>query len=279
MLGVILGVGASLGWGSSDFLAGVQSRRLKIWVVLAASQVCAVTLLGLILAVRGTGPGDAAFVPLALTAGAAEVLGIGALYRGLAAGPMGVVAPISATSVIVPVVVGIVSGDPLAAWQVAGISLAIAGVVLASREGTTEGVNGSAGIVPALVAAIGFGIFYVMLKEASRDADTLWVVFVARGALLSIVAVGLAVSRPPLVPGSAVTLLILASAGVLDIAGTTMYATATRNGLLSEVAVAASLYPLVTLTLARLLLKERIRLVQRAGGLMALTGVALVAVR
>ena len=231
-----------------------------------------------VVAVRGTGAPDLARLLPAVGGGLAGIAALTGFYRALAIGTMSVVAPIAATGVSVPVVVGIARGDRPAATQLIGIVIAVIGVVLASREhgpGIEDRAGSRAGVALALLAAAGFGCYFVGVQSSAR-ADPVWALLASRVAgvaLLVLVAAvqgGIAVARPG-------RLWPLAVMGVLDVSATGLYAVATRHGLLSVVSVAASLYPLATVVLARVVLGERVRRVQEVGIAAALTGVVLMA--
>jgi drug/metabolite transporter (DMT)-like permease len=229
-------------------------------------------------AVRAKAPPDIGRLVPAAAAGIGGIAGLTAFYRGLAIGTMSIVAPISATGVMVPVIVGVAGGDRPSAIQVAGIASAIVGVVLASRE-HEEGMDrqqaGSASIVLSLIAALGFGSFFVGLRSGAR-ADVAWALVASRSA--GVVVLGLAAAaRPPARVRDRRATIVLVVMGGLDLSANAFYALATRHGLLSVVAVAASLYPLATVLLARVILGERVRRVQEAGIVAALTGVLLIA--
>jgi drug/metabolite transporter (DMT)-like permease len=278
MLGIALALTSSVCWGVADFMGGTQARRISLLRVLLISQ--AVGLLGVtvfIVARRASPPEFVRLLP-AVGGGLAGILALTGFYRALAIGTMSVVAPISATGVVVPVIVGLAQGDRPAALQLAGIAAASVGVVLASREhgpGVEEPAASRASIALALVAAVGFGSFFVGMRASARF-DVAWALFAARaagvGALLAAVAIrgslGSARGRP---------VWPLAVMGLLDLGANALYAVATRHGLLSVVAVAASLYPLATVLLARVLLGERVRRVQELGIVAALAGVVMIA--
>jgi drug/metabolite transporter (DMT)-like permease len=190
---------------------------------------------------------------------------------------MSIVAPISATGAVVPLIVGVAGGDRPAILQVAGLAAAIVGVVLASRErgpGVDGPPAGRASIALALVAALGFGSFFVGLRISAR-ADVPWALFAARITGVACLAAFVWLRRTPIGVGR--SLGPFALVGALDLAANASYALATRHGLLSIVAVAASLYPLATVVLARLLLGERVRRLQEVGIVTALLGIALIA--
>jgi drug/metabolite transporter (DMT)-like permease len=150
-------------------------------------------------------------------------------------------------------------------------------VILASREPVEEGgapPNRTA-IGLALVAAAGFGTFFVGLDRASADADVPWVIVVSRGCSLVLLALAAAVVRPAL-PRDGGSLALLGMIGVLDLGANGLYALATQEGLLSVVSVLGSLYPAVTVVLARVVLAERVARVQEVGVVLALAGVAAI---
>jgi len=230
-----------------------------------------------IIVARGEGPPATEYLLIGALAGLSGLAGLAAFYRGMAVGAMSVVAPISATGAAIPVTVGIATGDRPRAVQVAGLVLALVGVVLASREARegSAGTKVAAGTGLALVAAVGFGGFFVGLDLAS-EGDVLWALLAARSVdIVLLVAVGLALR-----PGhdlSARDLRDLAAVGVFDVAANALFAFASTQGLVSLVAVLASLYPVTTIFLARLVLKESVRTSQAVGVALALLGVAAIA--
>ncbi len=284
MLALVLALGASLCWGVSDFVGGLQSRRRHVLVVLLISQAASLAGLIVVLAARAQAPADVARLLPAVAAGLAGVAALTAFYRALAIGKMSVVAPISATGVCIPIIVGIAGGERPAAIQLVGILAASAGVVLASREADAEEHSAQASrasIMLALVAAVGFGLFTVGIRSSARS-DVLWTLFSERVA--GVVAIGIAVivlrrrgARPDLAFGPVQTMGPVVVIGVLDLVGVGLYALAGTHGLLSIVAVAASLYPLVTVLLARTVLGERVQRIQEVGIAAAIVGVAMIA--
>ena len=280
MAGLGLALSASLCWGVADFLGGLQARRNALLYVMLVSQGIGLAVLLAGVAASGDGaPRISRLLPAAL-GGLGGIAGLTAFYRALAIGTMSIVAPIAATGVCVPVVVGIAGGEHPEVVQVVGILAATVGVVLASREpnadlGSHRASAARASIVLALVAAVGFGGYLVGLRSSAR-ADVTWALLAARIVEVGAIAIVYAVLRPKRPVGKA-SLVPLCVMGVLDLSATGLYALATRHGLLSVVAVAASLYPLVTVTLARTLLGERVRRIQEVGIAAALAGVAMIA--
>jgi drug/metabolite transporter (DMT)-like permease len=279
MLAIALGLGSSLFWGLADFGGGLQSRRYPVVVVLFVSQAVGLAGIAAVVALRGEPAPPLADLWPAAAGGIGGLLALAAFYRALAIGTMSIVAPISATGSAVPVIVGLATGEHPSAIQLVGILAAGVGVVLASREAPQDDEAraraGRASIGLALVAALGFGAFFVGMDRAA-NADVLWAMLAARVADAALLVPVALLVRPALhMPPSA--LGALAAIGILDLTANGLYAWGTTQGLLSVVAVLGSLYPLATVLLARWVLGERIRRVQEVGVVTALAGVVLIA--
>ena len=276
MAAALLALGASLSWGVGDFLGGVKARVMPSLLVMAASQPFGLAALGIAVAVRGTGiPGDeVAWAALSAVFG---TIGLFAFYRGMAAGAISVVAPIAALSAGIPVIWGVaVSGDHVHGLQAIGFVAAVGGSVAASLE-----------LRPATHAGRGrcrlgrcsrcsrFGAYFVPMHAASTQ-DWLWPAFLFRCTSVTIV-VSLALARRLRPTGLRAHWPGLIAIGFLDTGGNALFAAASsRHGLLSVVSVLASLYPVVTVLLARLMLGERVQRTQDAGVLLVLVGVVLI---
>lgn len=273
MTAIALALCVSVSWGVGDFLGGVSSRRLPTLTVLAISQpVGLVGLVALALAV-GDEPLGAGGVAAAAAAGAGGALGLAGLYRGMAVGAMGVVAPISTLAAVLPLVVGLARGERPGALQLTGAVLILAGVALVSREPGTGGARVAAGVGLALVAATGFGLYFVFIDVAA-DESASWAVVAAR-ATASALCLGTAAARGGVsVPSRAVPALALI--GFFDASANALLAVALTRGYVSLVSVLASLYPVVTVLLARTVLGERVARTQAVGIAGAVGGVALV---
>jgi drug/metabolite transporter (DMT)-like permease len=278
VLAVALALGSSLAWGISDFLGGLKSRSVALLTVLLVSQGTALILASVLVISRGEAPPGGAFLVYAALAGLIETLGVAALYRGLAVGVMSIVAPIAATAPVVPVVVGIVLGELPAALQAAGIALAVLGIVATAcrrRSADVPRAVIASSVLFGLLTAIGFGSFYVAMDAAS-EGEIPWALLVARLTAVGIF-VGVIVLARSRIAVRRSDLPVIASIGVLVIAADSMYATATTHGLLSVVAVLSTLYPVVTIALARAYLNERIERAQQLGIAMTLCGVVAIA--
>ncbi len=273
MTAIGLAFAASVLWGVGDFFGGLTSRRLATLAVVAISQLFGFGGILLVAAFAGGDFPGLTAIAAAMAAGLAGAIGLAGLYRGMAIGAMGVVAPISASAAVVPVTVGLARGERPSALQLAGVALALFGVVLVSREPGEEW-RLSAGVPLALVAALGFGGYFVFMDRASAD-DAYWAVVVARGFSSSI-ALAVAAAWGTLRVGRR-NLPVLVVIGLFDVAANLALALALNEGYVSLVSVVASLYPVATVLLAVVVLHERPARSQALGGAVALTGVGLIA--
>ena len=275
-MAALLALSGALLWGAGDFLGGLAARRLAVLTVLGVSQ--AIGLAGVIVWVAVASdpfPGAIDLLPAA-AAGVAVAIGLGALYRGLAVGAMGIVAPISAAGPVVPLVVDAAQGIVPSGLQWLGVVLVLTGIVIISREPSTAGgrrVAEGAGL--AIVAAIGFGGFFVGL-DAGADESVPWAVVSARSAAVTVVLGAAIVTATSVLPPRRFV-PTLVGVGVLDTGANVSVAFATTKGATGLVAVLSALYPVVTIVLARLVLREELGLSRRAGGVLALGGAALLA--
>ena len=276
MIGVALALTASLSWGLADFCGGIGTRRVQVVWVLAVSQFAGLVLVGI--AALSAQPQTPTGQELAWGAfgGATGALGLGAFYRALSIGTMGVVGPIAATGAIVPVGYGLARGEHPSVVQGVGIVVAIAGVVAASLEPLPEGAGRrvATGVGLALLAALGFGGSILGLNRASQ-AGVIWGTLSLRLTVVPLVLLVALLVRPStarLRP----TLPILVAAGLFDTGANLLYGASARHGLISVVSVLGSLYPVVLVVLARFVLAERVARPQLAGVAVALAGVALI---
>jgi drug/metabolite transporter (DMT)-like permease len=276
LIGVALALAASLSWGVADFCGGVGSRRVQVLWALAVSQVAGLVVVGtMALATQPRAP-TGVELTWGVFAGVMGAVGLGSFYRALAIGSMGIVGPISTTGVIVPVAYGLVHGEHPSVLQATGIVVAVGGVVAASLEPLPEGAGRklATGAGLALVAALGFGWTLVGLNRVSQ-AGVVWGTLTLRLTIVPIVCVAVLLVRPTAARLRS-ALPILVAAGLFDTAANLFYGASARRGLISVVSVLASLYPVVLVVLARLVLSERIARPQLAGVAVTLAGVALI---
>jgi drug/metabolite transporter (DMT)-like permease len=217
---------------------------------------------------------------VAALAGAGNALGLLAFYRAASVGPLSIAAPLGSLGALVPVLVGAAQGEGLGGLKLPAIALAMTGVALAARRGTSgDAVAGPddrrAAAGWALVSSVGFGVFLAGMAPAA-DAGIFWAVALSRVSLLAIfVAVALRLASPLRVSGRDLPRVMVP--GLLLFGGTLLYTAATREGDLSVVAVLGSLFPVVTVGLAFALLGERLTRVQGAGAVAAMVGSVLLA--
>ena len=274
---VALALCASLLWGGADFLGGTAARRLPATGVVLASQAAA--LLGVLVVATATGAFGAStgYIGWAIGAAVVGVVALAGFYAALAGGTMGVVAPIASVGVVVPVIVGVAQGDRPTVWQGFGVALAVVGVVLASGP-ELRGERPSGGSRPLLlagVAAVGFGLVIVFVSHGARSSTTM-TLLVMRATSVAVLG-ALALAGTVKVGASKRDLPILVAIGAGDVTANAAVAVASTRGLLSVVAVLSSLYPAVTVLLARAVHDERLDRVQMLGVSAALAGVVLIA--
>lgn len=276
MFAIVLALAASASWGSADFLGGISTKRLSILTVSTVSQFAGFVFTLMVVLVSQPGMPSSHVVWVGLLAGVMGTIGLAALYSGLAIGPMGVVAPIAAMSGIVPVVVGLARGERPGAIQLAGVALAIVGVILAARHRDESGTRiHTRAAVLAVIAAVALGLLVVLLDAAGSE-DPAWAVLLVRVGALALLAFAVLARRPSF-RMERDQLGTLVAVGVLDNGANLLFVLAAQRGLLSLIAVLASLYPVATVLLARGVLHERLGRTQVVGVAMALCGVALIA--
>lgn len=231
-------------------------------------------LLAVAVAIRGHGP-PGREVLWACLAAVFGTSGLIAFYRGMAAGAISLVAPIAGAAAVVPVVWALARGEHPSGLQELGFVLVLGGVVVTSWERTPGRARITAGAGWAALALVAFGGYYAPMHAASRH-DFLWASLVFRSTSTTLVWLAvLALGQRP--RGIRPHLPVLAAIGVLDTGGNVLFAAASQeHGLLSVVSVLASLYPVVTVLLARTALGERVQRTQEAGVVVTLAGVALV---
>ncbi|MGE5635432.1 MAG: EamA family transporter [Nocardioidaceae bacterium] len=276
-MALTLALAASVAWGSSDFLAGVKARNVAVLTVLLVSQAAGLTAVLAALAIVGTGTPTAAAAAFAALAGAADVAGFAALYRGLAIGCMCIVAPISAAAAVVPLAIGVAAGDALGAAQALAVALVVGGVALAACERAAEGGGRrrvAAGTWLGLLAALCFGAFFVGM-DAAADAGALVAVALSRTSAVTLLLAATHARRRSSRPVGT-DLPALVAVGLLDALANVLFAAALAQGLVGIVSVLGSLYPLTTVALAKLVLSERTTRGQAVGVSAALLGVALI---
>jgi drug/metabolite transporter (DMT)-like permease len=275
---VLLSLLAAASYGLGDFNGGIFSKRGGPWAVSLLAQLGGTVFVVAFALVDGGSP-DAGDLGWAVVAGIANGFGTAFLYRGLSSGRMGVVAPVSGVgSVLVPVVVGIVTGErpDVSVW--AGVLLALPAIWLVSREpgGSVDGAPaGGSGVVDGILAGLGFGVLFAALAQIPEEAGFLPLALnqLVGGGVIVLVALAL---RQSWLPRNRWALGGLIS-GALAALATGLFQVATHHGYLSVAAVITSLYPAFTVLLAALVLRERVHGAQSLGLALCAASVALVA--
>jgi drug/metabolite transporter (DMT)-like permease len=276
MAAIALALGSSLVWGCADFIGGTLSRRLALAGVTVVSQSAGFVALAIWLAGDGLHL-DARALGLGVLAGIGGGIGLAAFYRALAVGTMSIVSPVAACGALVPFALSLATGERPSGLVVGGAVVALAGAVLASAEehGSSE-PGRRQGALLALGAAVALGLFVYFLGLAGKHGETLSALFGARVGSLTLLVAAVLATRSGLgltrrdVPA-------VAGLGLLDTAANSLFVLASARGFLSIVSVLGSLYPVVTVLAAHVLLGERVSRAQRFGVALALAGVAVVA--
>lgn len=273
-MGILLALAAAVLYGGSDFGGGLAARRLgSLRVSVVGSAAATMLAWATLILVGGPGPSLRA-VAWGLASGLAGGAGTLVLYRGLARGQMSVVGPLSAVgAAVVPVAAGVALGERPSLLSVAGVLVALPAIVLVAASGSVRGKLG-AGLLDGLAAGLAFGILFIGLAQAGQHAGLWPVASEQTGTLLITLAIAVKTREPLRIPLRAAGLPVLV--GASGMAATLAYFYATHFSMLAIAAVLVSLYPGVTVLLARTLLHERFTPAQRAGlGLCALAVAAI----
>jgi drug/metabolite transporter (DMT)-like permease len=270
----LLALASSLVWGTSDFFAGLASRRRPAVAVVGWTQGLALLVVSVFVAARWDTVTFQGWPLWSVAAGLSGMTGLICFYSALSSGTMGVVAPIAALGVVVPVVLGVASGETPSSWAWIGMLVAIVGVTLASGPELSGDVSPRP-VVLASVAAVGFGFALFCLDRGARESTllTLWGMRITSVTILVVVALALRTAggvRAREVPG----LLVI---GCGDLGANFLFGIASSRGQVSVASVLGSLYPVVTTVLARVVIGERLRRVQQVGVVLAIGGAAVIA--
>ena len=275
-MSLLLGVIVAASFGSGDFLGGLASRRMPTVTALGIAQLCALAG-AVVVAVAAGGEPDQGDLLLGCAAGVLNVTALACLYRGLAIGRIGVVAPLTAViAAVIPVSWALLVGERPSPAALVGVALAITAGALISRgpdEPATESTT--AALVLAVGAGTAFGLSFICYVATDEDSG-MWPVLTARVTAVVAVAAFVLVTRPRF-ELQRTPALQAAAAGVLDIVAASLLLVAVRSGLAATVAPVAALGPAFTVFHARWYLDERSSRIQLVGLVLALAGLALIA--
>ncbi|HSM38798.1 MAG TPA: EamA family transporter [Candidatus Limnocylindrales bacterium] len=271
--GVLFGLGSAAAFGAGDFSGGLAARRVASLLVAAGAQVVGLACLLVVLALVRPAAPDPAALGLGALAGAFGGLGLAALYRGLSLGSMGLVTALSGVgSVAIPVLVGAaLLGTALSTGQWLGVGAAIVAGTMASGA-TLLGVSRDA-IRMSGLAAVGFGLWFVFLDLAA-DHGELWALVASRGS--AAVLVGSMALLRVRGQGPGRTWPLIGLAGALDVTGNAAFVLATGSIPVGVAAALSGLYPLLTMLLARFVLRDALPPLGLAAVGVAVLGIVLI---
>lgn len=273
---VVLSIIACFGWGIADFIGGYKAKQMPTLTVLLFSTLSGTLLMaGFIFSFQIPFPKDLQLW-WAILAGPAGLAAMFLLYRSLAVGVMSVLAPVSASGVMIPVAWGLFRGETMSNPAFTGMFLAVTGCLLAVMEKKSQktSVKLTRGVGLAVSSALMVGLYFIFMDNACTE-NPVWASFVMRGTTLACIFPILMLSRTSLRQDRP-NLLILGVMGAFDILAAVCFAIATSRGMLSQTALISSLYPGVTVVLSAGILKEKISAVQTSGVVLSLAGIALI---
>jgi drug/metabolite transporter (DMT)-like permease len=272
-MAIVLGLAAALLYGGADFGGGLLSRHLGSLRVNALGSIAAATLSLLVLAVARSGEPSLRAIGWGFVSGIGGGVGTLMLYRGLARGQMSVVGPVSAVgAAVLPAVAGVAMGQHLEPLAAAGVVLALPAIALVAGAGSAG--RSRSGLADGLAAGTGFGVLFVGLAQAGPHAG-LWPIAseqISAAVIVLVVAIASGERLRVSVRSAAMPIVV----GLGGMSATLLFFFATQSGTLATVAILTSLYPGVTVLLARLVLHERFSATQRAG--LGLAAIAVVAI-
>ncbi len=272
---ILFGLASAASWGAGDFSGGLASKRTSAYTVVALSQFVSLLFLILFAVLLPEENISLQDIILGALAGVCGAAGLVALYSGLARGPMGIVAPVTAVvAAIVPVIFSIFSEGLPHPRQLAGFGIAIAAVWLISQTGENTKTRLGDLKLP-IFAGVGFGLFFILIGSVS-DSAIWWPLVSARVSSICLVLLIAIIGQKLAIP-AANQVPIIALAGIFDTAGTAFFALATRIGRLDISAVLSSLYPAFTVILAWIILKERLTTRQWTGVVLVMVAILLIA--
>lgn len=270
------GIAAAASWGAGDFCGGVAAKRASAFRVVVGSQLFGGAALTALAVISREAVPPARSLLWCGAAGLAGAIGLLALYRALAAGRMGVAAPVSGVlSAAVPVIAGVRLDGAPGPGTMTGFAIALVAVWLVSR--TDDAVFAWRGLGLPIAAGFGFGCFIVVITRASGGA-VFWPLVAARIASVLALTLAATASRQPWLPGRH-GLPVVVGAGLFDAGGNALLVLAAHAGRMDVAAVLSSLYPASTVLLAWVLLRERLNRWQVAGLFVALTAIVLITAR
>ncbi len=264
---------SSVLWGTGDFLGGLRSRSRPAVAVVAGSMLSGLVVIALVALVYGAYDDPSGWLPWAVLAGVAGAAGLTAFYWALASGTMGVVSPIAALGVSVPVVIGFIRGEVPSTLQGVGLAVALAGAIATSGPELSGRVSGRS-VQLAAFAGVCFGLVFVAVDQGAKSSPMMTLIAMRITSLVLFVIAAIALrslgglDRTDIWP--------LTVVGTFDVTANLTFALASNRGYVSVVSVLGSLYPVMTVLLARAVLHERMQTIQSAGVGITMLGVVFI---
>lgn len=283
---ILLALASGLMWGAADFFGGSAARRIAAVLVVLLSQGAGLLVALAAAALSGSFADPIGYLPWAIGAGLAGAGALVLYYRALAIGTMGVVAPIASLGVVVPVGIGLFSGSLPTVLCLAGIVVAIVGVVAVAGPGKGErkaGPDHALSVLMAVGSAAGFGLVLAAISKGAAVSPIMTMVAMRSSSVPLLLVVALLTIRAGRAAGAARPrvsprlLALIMTCGAFDVGANVMFGYATTTGALAIVAVLGSMYPAGTVLLARFVDGERMSRIQNTGVVAALAGVAMIA--
>jgi drug/metabolite transporter (DMT)-like permease len=272
-MAILLALLSSVMWGTSDFFGGLRSRTRPAVAVVAGSMLAGLLTAWVAVLFVGAYDDPTGWVWWSVLSGVAGASGLVAFYAALASGTMGVVSPIAALGVAVPVIAGFIRGETPSTLQTVGLVIALVGAVATSGPELSGGAS-TRSVLLAAFAGLCFGTVFLAVDKGAKSSALMTLVGMRTTSLIMF---GVAAVLLRSIGGLDRTdLLPLFVIGFFDVTANLMYALASNRGYVSIVSVLASLYPVMTVLLARAVLHERLRSVQLVGVVVTLTGVAFI---
>ena len=273
-MGILAALLSSIVFGIADFAGGYASRQVPAAVVVVLSQAAGWVLVAVAAPLMGGRP-SAADMGWGAAAGMAGMLGVVALYRGLAEGVISVVSPLAAiVGAAIPVGFGLAMGERPSLLAAAGVGLALPAIALISTVDGERSGQGANGAALGLAAGVGFGGFFILISRTG-DSAGIWPLLSARTSTVLVLGLGLIVTGHLRMPTRARG--TIAFAGVADMVANIAFVLAARWTLLATASVITALYPASTLVAARVVFSERTTSVQRVGLALGAVAVGLIA--
>ena len=272
-MAIALALLSSCLWGTGDFLGGLRSKARSAYAVVAGSQLAGLVAIALVALAVGAYDAPYGWIPWSVLAGLVGATGLVAFYSALAAGTMGVVSPIAGLGVAVPVIVGFLRGEEPSAVQAIGIAVALVGALATSGPEFSAAASARA-VGLAAFSGVCFGMVFVAIDRGAESSPLMTMVGMRTSSVFVFALVALALRTMGALDRT--DLPALSAVGLFDVAANLSFAVASTLGYVSIVSVLGSLYPVVTVLLARVVLHERLRSVQTTGVGVTLLGVVLI---